>query len=76
MLSVDSMIVTKYQVYLGKYNYFTGYPNRPSKMKNFIKGYEKADSVSLRDIQSKIEVQISDQNYLTDSCTFALVKPK
>ena len=76
LLVIDSMIVTTYQVYLGKNNNFSGYPNYPNritKMKAFIKGYEKGDSVSLKSIKSKIEVQLSDLNYLTDNWKFAVL---
>jgi hypothetical protein len=75
LLVVDSMIVTTYQVYLDEYSNFRGYPNYPTKMKVFIKGYEKVDSVSLKAIKSKIEIQISDLNYLTDYWKFALLRP-
>ena len=75
LLAIDSMIVTTYQVYLDKNNNFRGYPNRPTKMKAFIKGFEKLDSVSLKSIKSKIEVELSDPSYLTDDWTFAVIKP-
>lgn len=75
LLVVDSMIVTTYQIYLDKDNNFRGYPNRPTKMKAFIKGYEKGDSVSLKSIKSKIEVQLSDLDYLTDNWEFGVLKP-
>ncbi len=72
---VDSMIVTKYQVYISEFNRFSGYPNRPTSMRAYIKGFDFVDSVSLKHISDKIEVQLSNSSYLATDWVFAVLKP-
>jgi len=75
LLVIDSMIVTKYQVYLGKFRSLRGGASRPSNMKAYIKGYELADSINISAIKDKIEIQISDPSYTADTWYLAILKP-